>query len=184
MIVRQATTCDALGIAKVHVDSWRTTYSGIVPQDYLDGLSYEKSGERWKKLLEQGGDRADFVAVDDVGNIIGFASASRNREGNAEYSAELHAIYLLEGHQRQGLGRQLVRAVADRLLQMGHQSMVVWVLRDNPARRFYEALGGQFLRTKILDIGGRALEEVQYGWTDVTRLFEGSRLTPGPSTEP
>lgn len=41
MQFRQATSQDAKRIAKVHVDSWRTTYQGIIPDSYLDGLTYE-----------------------------------------------------------------------------------------------------------------------------------------------
>lgn len=32
MIIRKAKLDDATGIAKVHVDSWRTTYKGIIPE--------------------------------------------------------------------------------------------------------------------------------------------------------
>jgi len=30
-------------IARVHIDTWRTTFAGIVPQDYLDQLTYAES---------------------------------------------------------------------------------------------------------------------------------------------
>lgn len=42
MNIRKANRDDAPGIAKVHVDSWRTTYKGIIPQSFLDELSYEQ----------------------------------------------------------------------------------------------------------------------------------------------
>lgn len=35
IIIRQATIDDVYGIAKVHVDSWNTTYEKIVPKEYL-----------------------------------------------------------------------------------------------------------------------------------------------------
>lgn len=37
-MVRSARVEDAGAIARVNVDTWRTTYPGIVPQDYLDAL--------------------------------------------------------------------------------------------------------------------------------------------------
>ena len=49
--VREAMPCDAAAIARVHVDAWRTTYRGIVPDEYLSSLSYEKSQQRWERLL-------------------------------------------------------------------------------------------------------------------------------------
>ncbi len=48
--------------------------------------------------------------------------------------------------------------------------MLVWVLADNPMRRFYEALGGRLLREKKVEIGGVALDEVAYGWRDTAAL--------------
>jgi hypothetical protein len=43
--------------------------------------------------------------------------------------------------------------------------MIVWVMRDNqPARRFYERLGGVYVRTQPTTIGPATLEEVSYGW--------------------
>lgn len=39
MHIRKAAVEDAAAIAKVHVDSWRTTYKGIMPSDYLNSLS-------------------------------------------------------------------------------------------------------------------------------------------------
>jgi hypothetical protein len=34
MLIREAFPTDAAALARVHVDSWRTTYAGIVPADY------------------------------------------------------------------------------------------------------------------------------------------------------
>lgn len=36
MKIRKAYLNDALGVAKVQVDSWKTTYKNIVPEAYLD----------------------------------------------------------------------------------------------------------------------------------------------------
>jgi len=43
--------------------------------------------------------------------------------------------------------------------------MIVWVLRDNAAaRRFYERLGGIYVRAQPITIGSATLEEISYGW--------------------
>ena len=49
ILIRKAELEDAKGIAKVHVDSWRTTYKGIVPDTFLENLSYENREQIWKK---------------------------------------------------------------------------------------------------------------------------------------
>ncbi len=48
--------------------------------------------------------------------------------------------------------------------------MLVWVLEQNPARGFYEHLGGVDLRAKPIQIGGKDLVEVAYGWRDLRTL--------------
>lgn len=45
MIIREATLFDAAGIARVHIDSSRTAYHGILSEEYLEQLSYEKLTE-------------------------------------------------------------------------------------------------------------------------------------------
>jgi len=49
MILREAGLADAPSIVRVHVDTWRTNYRGIVPEDTLTQLSYEESPQEIEK---------------------------------------------------------------------------------------------------------------------------------------
>ena len=42
--------------------------------------------------------------------------------------------------------------------------MLLWVLATNPARGFYEHLGGLYLREQPLTLGTTTLYEVAYAW--------------------
>ena len=42
MNIREAKSEDAAAIAKVHVDSWQTTYQGLLPDNYIAQRSYQK----------------------------------------------------------------------------------------------------------------------------------------------
>lgn len=172
--IRAANLDDAGAMARVHVDSWRTTYPGIVPAEYLAGLSYRKRELVWIDILAAGRPaESNFVAETDCGEIVGFAGGGPKREGNPAYPGELYAVYLLEEYQRAGVGRRLVSAVARQLLADGFPSMLTWVLEDNcPARRFYEGLGGTEVGRQTITIGGADLVEVAYGWRDVTGLAD------------
>ena len=159
-------------MAKVHVDSWRTTYKGIVPDDFLDGMSYATSEARWRRISAQTSRAyAMFVAVDEGGNIVGFATGGRERSGDEAFDGELYAIYLLQGYQRQGIGQALFRRIVQHLIAHGFRSMLIWVLADNPACRFYESMGGVPVRDSEVDIGGKHLRELGYGWTDLRSLW-------------
>jgi GNAT superfamily N-acetyltransferase len=173
--VRSATFADAAAIARVHVDTWWTTYRGIVPEAHLAKLSYEKQTSFFERMLTSSGLHY-FVAEDADGQIVGVASGGPERTGDLGYAGELCGIYVRESSQRQGIGRQLVRAVVDRLIAGGIHAMLVWVLAANPARRFYEALGGQQVATKQIEIGGALLDEVAYGWPDVRVLVDAGHV--------
>lgn len=168
-MIRPARVEDAPGIARVHIDSWRTTYKGFIPDDFLANLSYERSGRGWTRIVGETEQRT-YVAQNASGRIVGFVNGGPERENDPIYKGELYAIYLFEEAQGRGLGRRLTQALVEGLLSDGIHTMLVWVLADNPSRRFYEALGGQELRTKPIEIGGVTLEEVAYGWRDISEL--------------
>ena len=112
-----------------------------------------------------------LVAVNEQGQLVGFVDGGRARHSDPEYQAELNAIYLLEEVQGHGLGRRLVQALVEQFLQMGYQSMMLWVFTQNPACRFYEALGGIHIKTALDTIGGASYEEIAYGWRDIRILL-------------
>jgi GNAT superfamily N-acetyltransferase len=147
----------------VHVASWRTTYVGLLAEEFLTSLSQLGYTERWERVI---GDGATLVVVaEEAGEVVGFASGGRERAGEIGYAGELYAIYLLDGAQRRGLGRELFRAIVDGLRRMELSDLIVWVLRDNHrARGFYERLGGVYVRSQPITIGPSTLEEVSYGW--------------------
>ena len=171
MIVRKAKPSDTEGIARVHVETWRTTYRGIVPDEYLSKLSVEHSQRIWEGILaDNKSQQTMLVAEDDQGNIVGFAGCGPDRENDPIYTGELYAVYVLQRAQRVGIGRQLTLAVVGDLGRRGLSSMLVWVLADNPSKAFYEAIGGKHVRTREIMIGGKKLTEFGYGWTDLASL--------------
>ena len=173
MLIRKAQAEDAPGIARVHVESWRTTYAGMVPGEFLAGLSYEGRQMMWDSVLAvPERQRLVFVAETPERQVVGFASAGSERAGDGVYQGEIYALYLLQSYQRQGIGRQLFRAAASGLRQAGMASWLVWVLTGNPARKFYEAMGGQYLYEKEIEIGGKGLVEAAYGWKDTRIIME------------
>jgi len=165
-MIRAADVNDAQAIARVHVDSWRSTYRSLLPADFLDSLSEVAYADRWRRFITERSSRIYVVQEGDARrDIVGFASGGRERAGETGYKGELYAIYVLESSQRRGYGRELVRAVVAGLGEMGLDDMILWVLRDNrPARDFYERLGGVYVRTQPITIGSATLEEVSYGW--------------------
>ena len=172
MRIRAAEPRDVGALARVHVDSWRSTYGGILPNEFLAGLSYRDRESFWEQVLTTARPTvSNFLAESESGHVVGLASGGPERTGNETYVGELYLVYLLERHQRRGLGRLLVSAVAERLLADGFDSMLLWVAKDNhPACGFYEVLGGERIESRTIDIAGTDVAEVAYGWQQVADL--------------
>ena len=171
MFIREAHAVDAAAIARVHVDSWRTTYAGLLPSDFLASLSYEEREQYWSRVLSASA-RTSFICVaeDEEGRIVGFASGGPERDGDAAYNGELYAIYVLAQCQRRGIGSRLTATVVRWLVEQDIDSMLLWVLADNPSRGFYETMGARRIREKAAKVGGIEVVEVAYGWSDLRDL--------------
>ena len=166
MTIREATPADAQAIARVHVETWRTTYPGIMPQEHLDALSVGQFAADWANRIAEGKTRI-LVAEDDAGRLVGFASGGPPRLPDPDYAAEIYTIYLLQSHQGQGRGRRLFTAMARRLREDGHATLMLWTQVRNPARGFYEALGGVAARTGQRVVTGVTYDDVGYCWDEV-----------------
>lgn len=171
VVLRLAQVEDSAAIARVHVDAWRTAYVGILSDEFLASLSYARREEQWRALLAQPKENEfTLVAEAESGGVVGFAHGGPERSDMGTDWGEVYALYLLQEYRRHGIGRQLMRAAAQRLQLAGFRSLLVWVLRENPARHFYARLGGMPFREQDIDIGPHRLVEVAYVWEDIAAL--------------
>lgn len=166
-----ATLEHARGIAQVHVESWRTTYKGIVADATLANMDVELGAQQWLARLadEQPGART-FVAIEDDGRVVGFAAGGPVRSQDLVTDAELYAIYLYKESQRNGIGTALLAEVARYLTERGFHSLGVWVLELNPSRMFYEVFGAELIAEKSLTRDGLTLKELGYRWHSLPNL--------------
>jgi ribosomal protein S18 acetylase RimI-like enzyme len=177
LAIRRATAADADGIARVQVETWRSSYSGIVPQSYLDALDVREMAANWKRWVLDT-DAHTFVA-DDAGEICGYVHGGVLRDGvhvaAQGYDAEIHKVYVLSDAQGKGIGRKLMSVLAESLVRDGLMRPVVWALAENPWCRFYERLGGKKVAEKMIEIGGAPLLDYAFGWETMSPL----RAYPG-----
>jgi ribosomal protein S18 acetylase RimI-like enzyme len=168
VVVREAGADDVEGIAEVHLMSWRTTYKGIISNSYLSNLTLERRKRNWLWTFNHlNQDETIFVAETREGRIVGFSSSGRNRNSEYPHEGEVYAIYLLKEFQRQGIGRSLFKASVNSLIQRGYQSMMLWVLENNPTLGFYQHMGGKVIGKKEITIGEDQYIELVVGWDDM-----------------
>ena len=156
---------DAGDLARVHVQAWRETYPGLLPQAYLDSLSVPRHARLWRRRLMSTDEVT--LAAEGAEGLVGYCSGGDAR-GRAQGLAEITTLYVLRRAQGAGLGRRLLTDTARVLAARGAVSLVIWVLRDNtPARGFYEHLGGKLDAARGEMVGGRVIPSVGYRWERV-----------------
>ena len=167
LIIRSAEVEDAAAIARVHVDAWRSTYPGMIPQRYLDRLTVENRSIGWVRLLERAPPDVITLISEDDDQVVGFVTGGRLRHSDLRFEAEIASLYVLPGRQRAHHGRRLFLAASNRLAKAGYKGLFIWVLADNArARKFYEAMGGVAIAEITRPFAGQPLREVGYGWTE------------------
>lgn len=181
--IRRARPADAAAIGAAHVAIWRTAYAGVLPDEYLANLSAVRHAAGYQRAISdrrQG--HAVFVAVahgadaplgapvPEGGAVIGFVSGGRARR-DALGEGEVETLYLLDDYRDRGVGRRLMRAMAAHLAAVGCRSAMLWVLKDNPTRWFYQRLGGRPAAREIIRFAGQVMEQLAFVWDPIETLL-------------
>lgn len=175
--IRAARPGDALRIARLDVETWRATYAGILTTAFLVGLSTQRREIGWSAVIERE-PRDVRVAVDADGEIVGFGSCGKNR-GGAEFAGEVFTLYVAPDWQNLGIGRLLLLSLFERLVAQGCASVIIWVLRENPSRFFYQRLGGREVKHRMFAVGGKKTAAAGYAWRDLPRFLEAAAQADG-----
>src|SRR3954454_4291977 len=92
--VRPAVVADAPQMARVHVDSWRQTYRGLVSDSVLDDPGLLHFRERfWTVALTDERYRSNRVAVAEVdGVVLGIAMSGPSQDPDATWDCQLFVL--------------------------------------------------------------------------------------------
>jgi len=182
--IRRARPADAPAIGAVHVAAWRSTYPGILPDEFLARLSVTRQAAHYDGAIRAGvGVHVATASGTDVPGssapspagprIVAFVTGDRARvSGIAE--GEIETLYVLDDFRERGLGRRLMRAAASHLIAAGCRSAFVWVLRENPSRWFYERLGGKAVAESPIRVAGVPVVQTAFVWDPIERLLLAS----------
>ncbi len=182
--IRRARPADAIAMGAVHVAAWRSTYPGILPDDFLARMSVPRQAAHYDQTIRAG--MPVFVATvsgpealpGTTPRVIGFATGGRGRGGpigdRRLGEGEIETLYVLDDFRDRGVGRRLMRATALQLAEAGCRSIFVWVLRDNPSRWFYQRLGGRAVAESVTVVGGQSLIQTAFVWDPIEKLLQAS----------
>ena len=167
--LRRAKLGDAPGITHVHIATWKTTYAGHLPDEFLNNLEKLQGESRlkmWTKVLEPGNRNTSLWVAETSPGIIGFVHIGKNRDRPPPCSGEIYAIYLLKDWQGKGAGRRLFETATLELKRLGMPSFSLWVLKGSPTEGFYKHVGGMTDIEKTEEVGEHPVEvtEIRYLW--------------------
>jgi ribosomal protein S18 acetylase RimI-like enzyme len=180
MRVLHATAEDALSIAQIHVDAWRSAYAAIFPADYLAKLSVDRREAEWRRVIAAGKPELLVAKVDGV--VLGWISFGASRdEGASSTDGEVWALYAAPGSWSTGVGKALWLRARELLIEKSFTSCSLWVLPQNSrAIAFYKVAGFSVdaPSEKTFDLAGEKYREVRYVCSLTEHVPRPTTLTP------
>jgi ribosomal protein S18 acetylase RimI-like enzyme len=173
MIVRQATAGDAVAIAHLHAESWRSAYRGIFSDDFLDNAVHEERRESWQARFSGGESRPFFVLLAENGDLLG-GFACVFPEKDPIWGSYLDNLHVTPGFTGHGIGRSLLREVVHHLeTNRVRGGLYLWVVEQNHrARGFYEKAGGTIVGSEPhIMPDGQGVVAMRCHWPDMRRLL-------------
>jgi len=171
--IRAAEPDDAAAIARLHADSWREVYRGILPDAYLDRDANEERRRHWEAVLADPASGFVLLACQD-GVPAGFIAVSFG--GEPGYDAVIDSLHVAAPWRGAGLGRRLIGQVAAHLMDEGASSVCLRVYDANEAAiRFYHRLGGRADGRGVDPFAGADMPDTRFGWRDLAALRAACR---------
>jgi GNAT superfamily N-acetyltransferase len=164
-VVREATLADCEAIGKIQAQTWKTTYKNILTDNFLSTIDESERAQAAIKRHSNPDIKTFVIAMDTTGLPVGFICMGPSREQNLIADVEVYAIYVLDEHQKLGLGELLLRRALDYLKSQNGKLAFISVFKNNfKARRFYEKMGGQFIGEDCAVIDEVQYETATYIW--------------------
>lgn len=170
---RDATANDALSIADLHAESWRSAYRGTFSDDFLENRVHQERREAWRARFS-GAEKHPFFVVlaENASQLAGFACVFPDRD--PLWGSYLDNLHVAPGLTGRGIGRQLLCEAARHLQQnRSTGGLYLWVVEQNHrARRFYEKAGGAIVGLELHTMpDGQDVMAVRCHWSDGKKLL-------------
>jgi GNAT superfamily N-acetyltransferase len=171
MTIRRAEPGDADAVAQLHARSWHTAYRGILSDEFLDGPLLADRLALWRGRFAELNRPDQIVLVHaEAGKIQGFACAFL--DADPDWETLLDNLHVVPEYKGKGLGRRLMAAVANQILELNRTRLHLWAFEQNhAARRFYERLGGVITTSQTKSApDDREVNAVRYCWSDLANV--------------
>jgi len=165
--IRKARPSDAEAIARIYIEAWQDTYPALLPSRLLLTMTREGQTQRWRNAITIAARESVYVAEVENAGIVAMTSFGRSRDSGFSFDSEIYTLYVDPMLTGMGFGRMLLQGAFAALSKQNHESCIIWAHAKNPARFFYEAVGGKLVAERTTNMMGIPVPEIAFGWRNL-----------------
>lgn len=168
MTIRFATSDELDKIAALYVHNHKTTYRGLLSEEYLSSLTVETAKNRWNNYLLAEKNRIWVAYESDI--FLGFTAGKEDDELADTW--HLDSLHVSENARGRGIGTELIRTVGKYAAETGYKSMSICVVKGNDsAKSLYLRLGAVPLKEFEDDFANTRANSEKLIWQE-TKIFD------------
>lgn len=167
MLIRFAEEKDLDSIARLYVHNHKTTYRGLLSEEYLNSLTVEGAKNKWKNYLAE--NNKIWVAYEtDI--FLGFTAGKEDNE--LERTWYLDSLHVSENARGRGIGTQLIRTMGRYAADNRYKSMSICVVKGNDtAKSLYLRLGAEPYKSFSDCFANTTANSEKLIWNDINMLL-------------
>jgi len=161
-----ASSHDVDSIARLHAQSWRNAYRGMLADEYLDRYAVADRLEFWTaRFATIPADRRLVLQAIVDGKLLGFVCVLL--DADVQWGARLDNLHVSPESKGTGIGYALFQAAREWIASVSPgTAMYLWCVERNlTGRRFYDRQGGKVVETATRPVAQElAVPELRYWW--------------------
>lgn len=161
--LREAAAEDVETIARVHAESWRATYRGLLPDAYLDYDAEKERAAYWAAHIRVPPEAGRLLLVAECNGVAAGFVCAELKPGSPD-GALLDNLHVAKPYQGFGIGKRMMDAVEQWARELGETRLHLFVLEGNHrAMTFYERQGWRLIGIEPDEMAGIPVTARRYG---------------------
>ncbi len=165
MVIRKANDTDIQNIAELYILNWKTTYIGLLSEQYLNNIDICYGVKKWSDFLKKENHNI-FVAYDEQNHFLGFLAYKPDNE--IKQCLYVDSLHVLQKSRGKGVGTKLLQYIFQYAIDRKYNNISICIVKGNDnARKLYTKLGAVHYKDFIDDFDGTKSNSEKLIWYDL-----------------